>query len=163
VNWVIDLFLTLLVCMCRILGRARHLGPGIELGDYLSFHSYTFPSLMSLAFWHSHLGHAFMSRVQVLASKGLLGSMSNDSFDCIYCQLGKQSTLPLHDNESIASASFDLIHSDVWGPSPIPSMSDSRYFVIFVDGFSRYTWVFLMKSRSELLDIYRNFEKMVET
>jgi hypothetical protein len=29
-------------------------------------------------------------------------------------------------------------------------MSGSRYFVIFVDDFSRYTWVFLMKSRSKL-------------
>jgi transposase InsO family protein len=42
-------------------------------------------------------------------------------------------------------------------------MSGSHYFVIFVDDFSRYTWVFLMKSRSELLDIYSNFAKMVET
>ena len=42
-------------------------------------------------------------------------------------------------------------------------MSGSRYFVIFVDDFSRYTWVFLMKSCSELLDIYRTFAKMVET
>jgi len=42
-------------------------------------------------------------------------------------------------------------------------MSGSRYFVICVDDFSRHTWVFLMKSRSELLDIYRNFVKMVES
>jgi len=97
----------------------------------------------SLALWHSRLGHAFVSRVQVLASKGLLGSMSNGSFDCISCQLGKQPTLPFN-NESIAFASFDLIHSNVWGPSPVPSMSGSRYFVIFVDDFSCYTWVFLM-------------------
>jgi hypothetical protein len=104
-----------------------------------------------------------VSRVQVLVSNGLLGSVSNKSFDCISCQLGKQPALPYNNSESIASASFDLIHSDVWGPSPVPSMSGSHYFVIFVDDFSRYTWVFLMKSRSELLDIYRNFAKMVET
>ena len=42
-------------------------------------------------------------------------------------------------------------------------MSSSRYFVIFVDDFSCYTWVFLIKSHSELLDIYRTFAKMVET
>jgi hypothetical protein len=57
-----------------------------------------------------------LSRVQVLASKGLLGSVSNNSFDCISCQLGKQSILPFNNSESIASASFDLIHSDVWRP-----------------------------------------------
>jgi hypothetical protein len=59
VNWVIDLFFTLLVCVCvcRILERAKHLGPGLELGDCLSFHPYTFPSLGSLmlSFHHHHL------------------------------------------------------------------------------------------------------------
>ena len=40
-------------------------------------------SLPSLALWHSHLGHASSSRVQQLASRGLLGSMSKDNFDCI--------------------------------------------------------------------------------
>jgi transposase InsO family protein len=42
-------------------------------------------------------------------------------------------------------------------------MSGSRYFVIFVDDFSHYNSVFLMKSRSKLLDIYRTFAKRVET
>jgi hypothetical protein len=79
--------------------------------------------------------------------------VSSNSFDCISCQLRKQPALPFNNSESHATASFDLIHSDVWGPSPIVSMSGSRYFVIFVDDFSR----------SELLDIYRNFAKMVET
>jgi hypothetical protein len=104
-----------------------------------------------------------VSQVQVLASKSLLGPVSNSSFDCTFCQLGKQPALPFNNSESIASASFDLIHSDVWGPSPVPSMRDSGYFVIFCDDYSRYTWVFLMKSLSELLDIYCNFAKMVET
>jgi len=117
----------------------------------------------SLALWHLRLGHASVSQVQVLAYKSLLGSVSNKSFDCISCQLRKQPALPFNNSESIASASFDLIHFDVWRSSPVFSMSGSRYFVIFVNDFSRYTWVFLMKSRSELLDIYRNFAKMVET
>jgi len=96
-------------------------------------------------------------------SNGLLGSVSNGSFDCVSCQLGKQPALAFNNNESIASASFDLIHYNVWGPSYARSMSGSSYSVIFVDDYSRYTRVFLIKSRSELLDIYRNFAKMVET
>jgi hypothetical protein len=42
-------------------------------------------------------------------------------------------------------------------------MSDLRYFVIFVDDYSCYILLFLMKSCFELLDIYPNFEKMIET
>ena len=46
-------------------------------------------SLPFLALWHSRLSHAPFSRVQQLASKGLLGSVSKDNFDCTSCQLGK--------------------------------------------------------------------------
>ena len=42
-------------------------------------------------------------------------------------------------------------------------MGGSRYFVIFVDDFSRYTWIYFFKNRSELYQIYRDFTKMIET
>ena len=58
---------------------------------------------------------------------------------------------------------FDLIHSDVWGPSPISTSGGSRYFVIFVDDFSRYTWIYLFKNHSKLYQIYRDINKMIET
>ena len=50
----------------------------------------------------------------------------------------------------------------VWGPSPISTPSGSHYFVIFVDDFSRYTWIYLFKNRFELYQIYRDFTKMIE-
>ena len=46
-------------------------------------------SLSSLALWHSYLGHTSSFRVQQLAFKGLLGSVSKNNFDCTSCQLGK--------------------------------------------------------------------------
>ena len=52
-------------------------------------------SLPSLALWHSRLSHVPSSLVQQLASKGLLGSVSKDNFDCTSCQLGKQPALSL--------------------------------------------------------------------
>ena len=75
-------------------------------------------SILSLALWHARLGHASSSRVQQLASRGLLGSVSTENFDCVSCQLGKQPVLSFNSNESISTDIFDLIHSDVWGPSP---------------------------------------------
>ena len=58
---------------------------------------------------------------------------------------------------------FDLIHFDIWEPSSVSSIGGSRYFVIFVDNYSRYSWIFDMKYGSELLQVYSNFAKMVET
>ena len=118
-------------------------------------------SIPSLTLWHAQLGHA--SRVQQLASRGLLGSVSTENFNCVSCQLGKQPVLPFDSSESKSTDIFDLIHFDVWGPSPISSIGGSRYFVVFVDDYSRYNWIFHMKHRSELLQVYSNFAKMVET
>ena len=73
----------------------------------------TVTSIPSLALWHARLGHASSSRVQQLAFRGLLGSMSTENFDCVSCQLGKQPTLPFNTSESISTDIFDLIHSDV--------------------------------------------------
>ena len=86
--------------------------------------------------------------------------MSAENFDCVSCQLGKQPALPFNFSESISTDIFNLIHSDVWGPSPISSIGGSRYFV---DDYFRYSWIFHMKHRSELLQVYSNFAKMVET
>ena len=69
--------------------------------------------------------------------------------------------MPFNSNESISTDIFDLIHSDVWGPSPVSSIGESRYFVVFVDDYPRYSWIFHMKHRSELLQVYSNFAKMV--
>ena len=60
-------------------------------------------------------------------------------FDCTSCHFGKQTKLPFNKSDSFSSALFDLIHYDIWGPAPIPTEGGSKYFVIFVDDFSRYT------------------------
>ena len=70
-------------------------------------------SIPSLALWHIRLSHASSSRVQQLASRGLLGSVSIENFDYVSCQLGKQPALPFNTSESISIDIFDLIHSNV--------------------------------------------------
>jgi hypothetical protein len=101
----------------QTLGTERRVGRLFELSSLHIFipgvSAAAASSLPSLALWHSRLGHASVSQVQVLASKGLLGSVSNESFDCMSCQLVKQPALAFNNSESIASASFNLIHSDV--------------------------------------------------
>ena len=71
--------------------------------------------------------------------------------------------MPFNISESISTDISDLIHSDVWGSSSIFIIGGSRYFVVFVDDYSRYSWIFNMKYRSKLLQVYSNFAKMVET
>ncbi|XP_052625020.1 uncharacterized protein LOC111912222 [Lactuca sativa] len=114
--------------------------------------------------WHSRLGHVSVSRLNFLASSGVLGHLNScDIFYCSGCKLAKFSALPFNKSMSCSTAPFDIIHSDVWGPAPVSTKGGSTYYVSFIDDYTRYTWVYLMKHRSDLFDIYSNFRALVKT
>ena len=58
---------------------------------------------------------------------------------------------------------FELVHTDVWGPSRSTSILGFRYFVNFIDDYSQCTWLFLMKTRAELFSIFQNFNAEIRT
>jgi hypothetical protein len=89
---------------------------------YSSVTAPLFPTSTSIELWHSHLGHVFLFRIKTLVSRGLLGSFFSNPFECMSCNLGKQPALPFNNSEYIACSTFDFIHSDVWGPSPVPTV-----------------------------------------
>ena len=75
----------------------------------------------------------------------------------------KHPTLPFPFNESVSVASFDLVHSDIWGPAPVTSLDGFSYYVYFIDDFSRYTWLYLLRHRSDVLIVYHQFSEMIFT
>jgi Integrase core domain len=55
------------------------------------------------------------------------------------------------------------IHSDLWGPSPIPSKDNgSRYKLTFIDDFLRKVWVFFLKEKSKLFTIFKQWKHLIE-
>ena len=133
--------------MCRIPGRGQVLGTGRKVGRMFEVHDLKIPSQVvstaattatsSLDLWHARLGHPSLSRLQLLASQCHLGSVQFQKFDCTSCHFGKQTKLPFNKSDSFSFAPFDLIHSDIWGPAPVPTEGDlnilSYLWMIFLD------------------------------
>ena len=49
------------------------------------------------------------------------------------------------------------------GTTPHDTMGGSKYFVVFVDDYSHYTWIYLMKNRYQISQIISNFAAMIQT
>jgi len=56
-----------------------------------------------------------------------------------------------------------LIHVDIWGPYSIPSIHGHKYFLTIVDDYSRHTWIFSLKQKSEVVKVLKNFVVFVPT
>lgn len=123
-----------------------HIPNGITLSLDLSSFRLS-PKSSSFYVWHSCLGHVSSSHLKILNSTCNLGNLgcSHDIYDCSGCKLAKLTALPFNRSSTIYTTPFDLVHSDVWGCAPIATKGGSRYCVSFIDNYSRYCWVYLMK------------------
>jgi transposase InsO family protein len=57
---------------------------------------------------------------------------------------------------------LELIHTDIYSPMGIKSHRGNRYFITFIDDFSRMCWVYFLRQKSEKISVFRNFQKIVE-
>ncbi|XP_010270824.1 PREDICTED: uncharacterized protein LOC104607033 [Nelumbo nucifera] len=105
------------------------IGTGRKVGRLFELSSLQLPSLVvaiTSSVWHARLGHISTSRLGSLIYNGCLGPVKTTHFDCVFCPLSKHHALPFNTSDYVSSAPFDLIHSDIWGPSPRNTMGGSR-------------------------------------
>ena len=110
------------------------------------------------------LGHAREKSLQTLMRHGLLKDTKTYKLKfCEHYVVGKKTRVNFgmvnHDTREI----FEYVHSDVWGPTKTASIDGNHYFVKFVDGFSRHMWVYTMRAKDKVLEIFVKWKKLVET
>jgi histone deacetylase 1/2 len=113
--------------------------------------------------WHYRMGHPSYQTVRHLISKFSLPISSNKIPGiCSACQQGKSHRLPFFNSQSVSNQPLELIFSDVWGPSPFMSTTGNKYYVSFVDHFSKFTWLYPIPNKSSVMPIFCLFQKLVE-
>jgi hypothetical protein len=109
------------------------------------------------------LGHPAFRTVQKLLSQFQLPVFPNKaSSPCFTCAQAKGHQQPFYPSSSKICSPLHLIYSDVWGPSPTISMNGNRFYVSFIDDFSRYTWVFPIQAKSDVMPTFLQFQVMAE-
>ncbi|KAJ4728947.1 Retrovirus-related Pol polyprotein from transposon TNT 1-94 [Melia azedarach] len=83
---------------------------------------------------------------------------------CESCQMGKLHRFPFPSQAKWkATEKLELVHSDVCGPMQTPSLNQNRYFILFVDDFTRMTWVYFMNIKSQAFSCFKKFKSLAET
>ena len=108
--------------------------------------------------WHERLGDIREKGLQLLHGKGMVEGMSNSSLDfdlCEICVYGKQNRVSFPSSSKRVKQILELVHSDVFRPVKVPSLGKSVYYVSFIDDFSRNTWIYFLKKKSEVFDRFK--------
>jgi histone deacetylase 1/2 len=69
--------------------------------------------------------------------------------------------LPYPKSVSRSKSPLDLIFSDVWGRAPT-SVGRFEYYVSFIDDYSKFTWIYLIRHKSEVFKCFHTFQTLVE-
>lgn len=105
--------------------------------------------------WHARLGHLGWGQLKRLVSAGLADGMSvvgafPETHVCDTCFQGKMHQHPFPPSESRASKPLELLHVDLCGPTEKQAIvSQSVYFMVVVDDYTRFAWVYGLKYKHQ--------------
>ena len=114
--------------------------------------------------WHQRLGHINEKYLTRMTKNEVVTGMKISKTKLTFCEgcvEGKTHRQPFKSvGENSSRRKLQLIHSDVCGPMT-ESIGGSRYFVTFIDDYSRCCAVYFMKSKSEVFERFKEFEAIV--
>ena len=108
------------------------------------------------------LGHISKERLQRLVKNEILPNLDfTDLGLCVDCIKGKQTK---HNKKGATRSTqlLEIIHTDICGPFNTPSFGGEKYFITFIDDFSRYGYVYLLNKKSQAVNALEVFVKEVE-
>ena len=82
---------------------------------------------------------------------------------CEHCVFGKATRVKFAKTVHETQNQLDYIHSDLWGPSRVPSLGGARYFLTLIDDYFRKVWIYFLKNKNETFLKFKEWKISVET
>ena len=111
--------------------------------------------------WHARLGHVNYKYLQKMINMEILAKLECNKSKCQVCVESKFSKHPYNSVE-MNSEPLDLIHTDICDMKSIPSHGGKKYFITFIDNCTRYCYVYLLNSKDEAIDAFKQYKIEVE-
>ncbi|GKB88535.1 putative ribonuclease H-like domain-containing protein [Tanacetum coccineum] len=117
--------------------------------------------------WHRRLGHVNFKNLNKLVKgnlvRGLPSKIFQNDHTCVACQKGKQHKASCKAKTvSSISHSLQLLHMDLFGPTSVRSLNHKTYCLVITDDFSRFSWVFFLRTKDETSAILKDFIRQIE-
>ncbi|GJT99285.1 retrovirus-related pol polyprotein from transposon TNT 1-94 [Tanacetum coccineum] len=112
--------------------------------------------------WHQRLSHLNFGTINDLTRLDLVDGLPKFKYGkdhlCSACERGK-SKKASHPPKLVPSdySKLELLHMDLCGPMRVASINGKKYILVIVDDFSRYTWVYFLRSKDETPEIIKKF------
>jgi hypothetical protein len=116
--------------------------------------------------WHRRLGHLIFDNLIKANKKEAVRDLPkvikpSDSI-CKHCQIGKQTRVRFKTKEHSTTKPLELIHTDLCGPTRTKSTYGEHYFMLIIDDYTRLTWVYFLKEKSEAFEKFKTYKALVE-
>lgn len=116
--------------------------------------------------WHPRMGHVNYQALALMFKDRMvrgLPKITQPQDACTGCLIGKQARkgVPASSNFS-AKKALELVHADLCGPITLATASGKKYFLLFVDDYSRAMWVYFLESKGEAFGMFKRFKALVE-
>ncbi|GJT61363.1 putative ribonuclease H-like domain-containing protein [Tanacetum coccineum] len=117
--------------------------------------------------WHRRLDHVNFKNLNKLVKgnlvRGLPSKIFQNDHTCVACQKGKQHKASCKAKVvSSISQPLQLLHMDLFGPTSVRSINHKTYCLVITDDFSRFSWVFFLRTKDETSGILKDFIRQIE-
>ncbi|GKD03463.1 putative ribonuclease H-like domain-containing protein, partial [Tanacetum coccineum] len=117
--------------------------------------------------WHRRLGHVNFKNINKLVKDNLVRDLPLKRFEndqtCVACLKGKQHRASCKTKAFCPTTKpLFMLHMDLFGPTFVSSLMHKKYCLVVTDDYSRFSWVFFLRTKDETSEILKNFIKEIE-